>query len=171
MEEEMKSGYEGLEKSWMAAENSEVIDHWPPAYIIGQESADPVLIDTYEDDNVCVKLLEIPTEYMYSNPTGMFNLSLPNVAMRTSHFSTMKYADYKDMLRRREIDRLREEHEEVLEKRREEIREAQQKGEEVETEPEAEFEYPPEEPLDVRKWADFKQEASTLLRVEVQNKQ
>jgi hypothetical protein len=84
MEEEIKTGFEGCDASWMAPTHSEVMDHWPPEYIIGPEINDEKVIENYEDDFVQVKLMEVQNEYMYSNPTGMFNLSLPNAGIRMS---------------------------------------------------------------------------------------
>jgi hypothetical protein len=77
MEEEIKTGFEGCDASWMAPTHPEVMDHWPPAYIIGAEVGEEKVLDAYEDDSIQVRLLEVECEYMYSNPTGMYNLSLP----------------------------------------------------------------------------------------------
>ena len=57
-----------------------------------------------------------------------------------------------------------------MEKRRADIEAAREAGEEVAEEPEPELVLPEEEPINVRKWADFKREGSCLLRVEVTNK-
>jgi len=67
----------------MVGTNPEVIDHYPPQYIIGQpitEARDPV--QTIETDTVTVRLFKLDVEYMYGNPTGLYNLSLPEKKLR-----------------------------------------------------------------------------------------
>ena len=59
----------------MAYKNPEVIKHWPPKYIVGRAVGEPVEIAKEEHALVHVKLEEITCEWMYSNPTGNFNLS------------------------------------------------------------------------------------------------
>ena len=88
VDEEIQTGFEGCEAAWMARENDEVLNHWPPLYILGTEQQTEEgnqVLSIYEDDDVCVKLIEIKTEYMYSNPTSNFNLSLPNLGYRTNY--------------------------------------------------------------------------------------
>lgn len=50
----------------------------------------------YEDENVLVKLLEVECEYMYSNPTGMFNLSMTDKNFRTKNWKYMSYQQFKE---------------------------------------------------------------------------
>jgi hypothetical protein len=52
----------------------------------------------YEDDNVEVRLVEVTCEYMPSNPTGLFNLSLPDKLLRTKNYTFVDYEKYKEML-------------------------------------------------------------------------
>jgi hypothetical protein len=52
----------------------------------------------YEDDNVEVRLVEVTCEYMPSNPTGLFNLSLPEKLLRTKNYTFVDYEKYKEML-------------------------------------------------------------------------
>jgi hypothetical protein len=84
LEEEIKTGFANCGISWMAPDHPEVLAHWPPAYILGQEVGEEKVIDSYEDDSIQVRLLEVESEYMYSNPTGMYNLSLPEIGVRLS---------------------------------------------------------------------------------------
>jgi hypothetical protein len=53
------------------------------------------MINVYEDDFCKVQLFEIECEYMYSNPTGMFNLSLSEKLMRTKNYTFMSYSQYR----------------------------------------------------------------------------
>lgn len=49
----------------------------------------------YEDEFVSVKLVEVKCEYMYSNPTKFFNLSMPEKMMRTKNYTYMSYQNFK----------------------------------------------------------------------------
>ncbi len=51
---------------------------------------------TFEDEYCKVELLEITAEYMYSNPTGLFNLSLSEKLMRTKNYTFTSYFQYKE---------------------------------------------------------------------------
>ena len=49
-------------------------------------------------EQVTVQLLEVTNEWMYSNPTGLFNLSTADKAMRTGGgFAQMTYEQYKNI--------------------------------------------------------------------------
>lgn len=50
---------------------------------------------SFENDFVRVELREIQCEFMYSNPTKYFNLSLPDKLMRTKNYTYMSYANFK----------------------------------------------------------------------------
>lgn len=54
------------------------------------------MLATFEDDHVKVELMEIECEYMYGNPTGVYNLSLPERLMRTKNLTLISYAQFKD---------------------------------------------------------------------------
>ena len=62
----------------MAGKNAEVIDHYPPQYIIGQPLGEALPVSEFENEDVVVNLVKIPIDYIYSNPTGRYNLSLPD---------------------------------------------------------------------------------------------
>ena len=72
--------YTGIDTTFMAYKNPEVIKHFPPQYIIGKQVGEPKEIATGAHELVSVKLYEIECEWMFSNPTGNFNLSVPEVA-------------------------------------------------------------------------------------------
>lgn len=76
-------GFEGLKSVSMVGSNEEVLDHYPPLYIIGQP-IDSMQNVIYEEDidDVSVKIIALTCEYMYSNPTGLYNLSLPDLKLR-----------------------------------------------------------------------------------------
>lgn len=80
-------------KSWMPLESA-VIRHCPPQLIIGEQTSSlKNEIGVYEDDEVRVSLLEIECEYIYSNPTGVYNLSLPHKEFRDANFRRISYAE------------------------------------------------------------------------------
>jgi len=90
--------YAGLEGTWMAYKNPEVLPHYPPQYIIGKQVDEAREIAVHEHELVTVRLYEVKNEWMYSNPTGMFNLSLPDKAHKDSNYKIVTYAEYKENL-------------------------------------------------------------------------
>ena len=79
-----KDAFEGMDATFMAYKNDEVIKHFPPQYIVGKQVDEMTEVATKEHELVTVKLLEVKNEWMYSNPTGLYNLSVPEKALRTS---------------------------------------------------------------------------------------
>lgn len=87
---------EDVLKDWLAFNHNEVIEHFPPQLVIGKQTADDVdylVVD--EDPLVKVVLSEVACEYNYSNPTSLFNLSIPHVEIRSNNFTTVSYRQYK----------------------------------------------------------------------------
>ena len=76
--------------------------HFPPQLIIGKQLEEEKVIKEVEDPLVKVTLSEIVCEYNYSNPTRIFNLSLPHIDLRTAHYTTMSYQQYKNAEAERE---------------------------------------------------------------------
>lgn len=97
-----ETDFEGYKSVSMAGTNDEVIDHYPPQYIIGPPVGNPMTtVDVQESDLVTVRLYKVEVEYMYGNPTGLYNLSMPEKAVRNhlNHRSRDKnYADWKRSL-------------------------------------------------------------------------
>lgn len=89
--------FEEFAQTWRSGKNPEVVEHWPPQVIIGKQVGEELEICRYEDDRIQVRLVEISCEYMPSNPTGLFNLSLPNKMFRTKAYEFINYAQYCDM--------------------------------------------------------------------------
>ena len=71
--------FAGFSKQSLHAQAPEVITSYPPAYLVGalDTEASRVVL-TQETEKVAVVLEEFPAEYMYSNPQGLFNLSVPD---------------------------------------------------------------------------------------------
>lgn len=87
-----------LGKNWMV-NHPEVCKDWPPQYIIGKQVTDakrPVAL--YEDEFCKLELMELQCEWNYSNPTGMFNLSLPDKLYRMPNYTHISYKQYKQMM-------------------------------------------------------------------------
>jgi hypothetical protein len=57
-----------------------------------------VVCAEYEDDYVVVQAVEQEHEWMVSNPTGMFNLSLADKMFRTKNYTTMSYQQYQNLM-------------------------------------------------------------------------
>ena len=51
-----------------------------------------------EDPLVTVTVFEQLNDYNYSNPTSMFNLSLPHLEVRANLYQTQSYVQYKRIL-------------------------------------------------------------------------
>lgn len=50
-----------------------------------------------ENELASISIDEIQNEFMFSNPTGLFNLSVPDKKMRASNYETFSYEQYKTM--------------------------------------------------------------------------
>ena len=83
-------GFKGIKDAFLAYKNEEVIIHFPPQYIVGKQvRGEWVEINKRkEHEKVAVVLYEVVYEWMYSNPTGKFNLSLPHLAIDGDSGST-----------------------------------------------------------------------------------
>lgn len=90
--------FQGMKDSWMAYEHEDVIKHFPPQYIIGKQDGEDKVVDLNDENElVSISLDEVQNEFMFSNPTGMFNLSVPERKMRASNYETYSYEQYKRM--------------------------------------------------------------------------
>ena len=139
----------------MVGTNDEVMDHWPPQYIINQpveEMSTEVFVE--ESDLVTVRMFKLSAEWMYSNPTGLYNLSLPEKKLR-NHLNfrapERHYGEWKKAQSTGASAEFRNENEE----------ENPNTGEDAE---ENEF-----EGLDVRLWDDHSSFGEVLLRIDVEN--
>jgi hypothetical protein len=89
-------GFTDLAGHWAGTKSEEVIKHFPPQLIVGKQVADDR--ELHVDDShplVRVTIYELDCEHGYSAPTGMFNLQLPHVEVRASHYQSQSYAQYK----------------------------------------------------------------------------
>lgn len=95
--------FEEIEKDWLAYQNPNVIEHYPPQVIVGRQVAEDRELAVFDDDpNVRVSVYEIPCEYNYSNPTGFFNVSLPHIEAKVAMYQTMSYVQYMRTLQENE---------------------------------------------------------------------
>jgi hypothetical protein len=84
-----------LGKNWMV-NHPEVCKDWPPHYICGKQVTDTkTAVATYEDEFCKLELMALSCEWNYSNPTGMFNLSLPEKLFRMPNYTHISYKQYK----------------------------------------------------------------------------
>lgn len=82
----------------MGYEHDDVVPHYPPQIIIGKQVGDERVILVEENESVIVRLIEVDCEWMFSNPTGIFNLSIPDKAFRTPNYTVMSYEQFKNMV-------------------------------------------------------------------------
>ena len=81
----------GIDETWMAYSHPDVIKHWTPQYIVGRVQEPLQKIVEQRTENVNVFLQELKCEWMYGNPTGAFNLSLPDVGKSATRSWTPDY--------------------------------------------------------------------------------
>ena len=88
--------FEGFSKQSLHAQAPEVITSYPPTYLVGplDTEASRVVL-TQETEKVTVVLEEFPAEYMYSNPQGKFNLSVPEKQWKGPNFVNINYVSYR----------------------------------------------------------------------------
>ena len=81
-----------------------MITSYPPSYIIGPVVEEEAKVILEEDSEMAtVTLEEINAEYMYSNPQGIFNLSVPDKTYRTVNYHVVSYSSWKiDQLKQAE---------------------------------------------------------------------
>lgn len=81
----------------MAYSHEDVIAHFPPQLIVGNSSGEEKVILEQENEQVKIQLIEMTCDYMYSNPTGMFNLSLADKPIRLPNYNTKTYEEFKQI--------------------------------------------------------------------------
>jgi hypothetical protein len=84
----------------MGYEHPEVIPHFPPQIIVGKQIGEDKVLMTEENESVIVRLVEIECEWMYSNPTGLFNLSVPDRALRLPNYQVATYEQFKNSFKK-----------------------------------------------------------------------
>ena len=69
--------FEGYKEISQIGKDDEVVDHYPPQYIIGTPfGEETTILSTEIEDIVRVNMIQMTCEYCFSNPTNMFNLSI-----------------------------------------------------------------------------------------------
>jgi len=97
------SEFVGYRSQTLDGEVEGILTAYPPPYLVGEIPADstPKVILTEETDLVTVTLQEISAEVMFSNPDGLFNLSVPNMLWRNPNtYVQMNYKSFKIMAMR-----------------------------------------------------------------------
>ena len=85
-------GFTDLSGHWAGTDCDEVIKHFPPQLIVGKQVADDREVFVFDSHPlVRLEIFELDCEYAYSAPTGMFNLQLPHIEVRTSLYRTESY--------------------------------------------------------------------------------
>lgn len=134
----------------MVGTHDEVMDHYPPQFIVGQPIEE---IECYveEQDLVTVRVFKVTCEYMYGNPTGKYNLSLPEKKLR-NHLNFREreksYSEYKKSSQTGTATENKDSDHVNLD----------------ELDEDAEF-----EGLDVRQWHDHSLVGEVLLKIDVEN--
>lgn len=156
-------GFTDLAGHWAGTDCDEVIKHFPPQLIVGKQVADDREVFVYDSDPlVRLEIFELDCEYAYSAPTGLFNLQLPHIEMRTSLYRTESYSQYKKA--------------KAAEAAKEKAEKEPQEGDSGQTTVEAdgqtaesEKEKEPEKDC-TRDWDKTKREAPILLKIVLTNK-
>ena len=71
----------------MAYSHPEVIKHWRPQYILGRVQDELEILHQVNLEKINVYIQELSCEWMFSNPTGDFNLSVPHIGKASKSFS------------------------------------------------------------------------------------
>ena len=92
------SEFVGYLEHTLVGQEEGILKAYPPPYLVGAPKpgvANRVLL-TEETELATVTLEEVTTEFMFSNPNQIFNLSLPDLQWRnTTTFSNMGYRAWK----------------------------------------------------------------------------
>jgi len=73
-----ETSFIGYQKHSLHSRAEEVIASYPPAYVVGPTVSDEAnILLTQDTELATVTLEEVTAEYMYSNPQGIYNLTLP----------------------------------------------------------------------------------------------
>ncbi len=76
--------------------NPEVLPHFPPQYILSKSHESRELLSKDDaDGKVTVNVHEHDCEYAISNPTGLFNLTIPKMETKVISFKTISYGEHK----------------------------------------------------------------------------
>lgn len=97
-ESKPENAFAGLRDTWMGFDHPDVLTHFPPQIIVGKQVGDERVILVEENESVIIRLIEVDCEWMFSNPTGIFNLSIPEKAFRTPSYTVMTYEQFKGMV-------------------------------------------------------------------------
>ena len=86
-------------QDWWAFSHEDAIPHYPPQLVIGRQTFEENEVLVFDEDPlVTVTVFEQLNDYNYSNPTSMFNLSLPHLEVRANLYQTQSYVQYKRLL-------------------------------------------------------------------------
>jgi hypothetical protein len=178
-----------VQKDYLAYQHEEVIPHYPPHLIIGKQTLDEVEFLVYDEDPlVKVVISELTCDYIYSNPTIYFNLSLPHITLKTNAYTCLFYAQMKQS----QFDMMKKERDEAAAAaatanatatddtanstpKTEDAPQEEAEKKETKTENPVEEDAVPalvkEGPsINTRNWFKCKREGSVMLRVSVTNK-
>ena len=73
-----ETSFIGYQSHALGSQVDEVIASYPPAYVVGPTVTDEAnILLTKDTELATVTLEEVTAEYMYSNPQGIYNLTLP----------------------------------------------------------------------------------------------
>jgi len=87
-----------LDQDWLVGQHPEAMSHYPPQIIVGMQQGEE--IEFYVNDEhpqVKIVIQELKNEYNFGNPTGLFNLSLPHLDLKTGSFQSFSYVQYKKL--------------------------------------------------------------------------
>lgn len=127
------------------------MDHYPPQFIVGQPIEE---IECYveESDLVTVRIFKVTCEYMYGNPTGKYNLSLPEKKLRNHLNFKEREKSYSEWKKAQQTGQATE------------FKDDQDRINLDDLDEDAEF-----EGLDVRQWHEHSLVGEVLLKIDVEN--
>mmetsp|Transcript_389 Transcript_389/g.526 ORF Transcript_389/g.526 Transcript_389/m.526 type:complete len:219 (-) Transcript_389:276-932(-) len=84
LEKAGEATFVGFADHTLLKDDSSVIASYPPTYLVGPiaSEVEPKVLLTKDTELATITIEEVTCEYMYSNPQGLFNLSLPDKMWR-----------------------------------------------------------------------------------------
>lgn len=92
-----ESDFEDYQQASLIGKDADVVDHYPPQYIVGTPVDEPEVILAQEIENVIrVSMVKMTCQYAYSNPTNLYNLTITDRKLKSKLGTRLtSYAEWK----------------------------------------------------------------------------
>lgn len=91
-----EASFKGYIEQTLYPQVPEIIPSYPPAYIVGlTDHGSARVVYTKDTELATITLEEVPCEYMFSNPQGLYNLSVADKMCRNPQYTSTGYKSWK----------------------------------------------------------------------------